>query len=46
MIRSMGPHVTTDIRHFAQKAWYTIATRWDDKKKVHYFTTVPTLRKS
>jgi len=28
-----GPLVTTDPRHFAQKAWYTVATKWDGKKR-------------
>jgi len=26
MIKLLGPHVTTHVRHFAQKGWYTIAT--------------------
>jgi hypothetical protein len=29
-ITVMGPHVTTHKRHFAQKAWYTVCSRWDD----------------
>ncbi len=37
LIRTMGPYVTTHIRHFAQKAWYTTATRWDRKAKTHTF---------
>lgn len=37
MIRSMGPHVTTHSRHFAQKASYTIATVWDRETEKHYF---------
>jgi len=36
-IRSMGPHITTDRRHFAQKASYTIATQWDDTASKHFF---------
>jgi FRG domain len=36
-IKTMGPYVTTHKRHFSQKAWYTIATQWDYKKKKHYF---------
>ena len=37
MITSMGPYITTHIRHFAQKASYTIATRWDNAAKMHHF---------
>ncbi len=37
MITLRGPHVTTHTRHFAQKASYTTATRWDKEKKQHYF---------
>ncbi len=37
IITSMGPYITTDTRHFAQKASYTIATQWDDNTKAHYF---------
>jgi len=48
-IHTMGPHVTTDRRHFAQKASYTFATQWEsdleytrfamheDVQKVHDF---------
>ncbi len=32
-----GPYVTTHQRHFAQKAWYTIATIWDYDGKRHTF---------
>ncbi len=37
MISVRGPYVSTDRRHFAQKAWYTIATQWEDEEKAHYF---------
>lgn len=37
LIRTMGPYVTTHVRHFAQKAWYTTATSWDSEKKAHTF---------
>jgi hypothetical protein len=33
-----GPYVTTDKRHFSQRAWYTVATMWDAGKKQHTFT--------
>lgn len=36
-IYSMGPYITTSVRHFAQKAQYTIATRWDHESKNHFF---------
>lgn len=36
-IELQGPHVSTDVRHFAQKAWYTLAVIWDDKRKVFDF---------
>ncbi|MGV3604766.1 MAG: FRG domain-containing protein [Planctomycetaceae bacterium] len=36
-IRSIGPNIRTDSRHFAQKAQYTIATRRDNSKKEHFF---------
>jgi len=32
-----GPFVRTHKRHFAQKAWYTIATQWRYAEKRHYF---------
>jgi hypothetical protein len=38
MITVFGPFVTTHQRHFAQKAWYTVATRWDYGTKRHTFT--------
>jgi hypothetical protein len=37
LITQHGPHVTTDIRHFAQKAWYTTCTRRNDQEKRDYF---------
>lgn len=37
MISLKSHFVKTDKRHFAQKSWYTIATKWDDKEKNHYF---------
>jgi hypothetical protein len=36
-IKLMGPYVKTDVRHFAQKAWYTIATQYKYKEKQHFF---------
>lgn len=36
-IHVQGPFVTTHKRHFAQKASYTICTRWDSKNKNHIF---------
>jgi hypothetical protein len=48
-IQTMGPYVTTHVRHFAQKAWYTIATQWDRDAKTHTFcshhaaTSVPSV---
>ncbi len=36
-IRSIGPNIRTDTRHFAQKAQYTIATRRDNSIKEHVF---------
>jgi hypothetical protein len=36
-ISVQGPYVSTDKRHFAQKAWYTIATRWSSENKEHIF---------
>ena len=36
-ISVQGPYVTTDARHFAQKTWYTVATRWEENEKHHYF---------
>jgi hypothetical protein len=37
MITVKGPYVTTHKRHFAQKAWYTIATKWSYTEEKHYF---------
>jgi len=37
LIKTMGPYVTTHVRHFAQKAWYTIATQWDGETNTHTF---------
>lgn len=37
MISLKGPYVTTHKRHFAQKAWYTIATKWSYEEQKHYF---------
>lgn len=37
MITVMGPYVSTHKRHFAQKASYTIATRWNYAAKTHTF---------
>jgi hypothetical protein len=36
-ISVMGPYVSTHKRHFAQKAWYTVATKWDYALKRHAF---------
>lgn len=37
LIQLMGPYVRTHPRHFAQKAWYTIAAEWEEKEQQHYF---------
>ena len=37
IISLQGPFVTAHKRHFTQRAWYTIATHWDNKSKDHYF---------
>lgn len=37
MISIQGPYVSTHPRHFSQKAWYTVATRWDYESEKHYF---------
>lgn len=37
LLSVMGPFVSTDKRHFAQRAWYTIATRWRYEESSHYF---------
>lgn len=36
-IHSRGPFVTTHGRHFAQKAWYTFCTQWDQEVERHVF---------
>lgn len=37
LIRVMGKYVTTTKRHFAQKAWYTVAAEWSGTPKRHTF---------
>jgi FRG domain len=37
LITLHGPYVTTDTRHFAQKAWYTTCTRRNAHEKRDYF---------
>lgn len=37
MISLKGPYVKTHKRHFSQKAWYTISTKWNYKDEKHYF---------
>tara|TARA_R110002167_G_scaffold61913_4_gene174934 strand:- start:33949 stop:34791 length:843 start_codon:yes stop_codon:yes gene_type:complete len=36
-IKTFGPYATTDVRHFAQKARYSVATSWDSSSKTHTF---------
>lgn len=36
-ISLQGPYITTDKRHFAQKSWYTISTKYNAKYKKTYF---------
>lgn len=36
-ITQLGPRVRTDKRHFAQKAWYTVATKWSIENSQHIF---------
>ena len=36
-ISLQGPFVSTDKRHFAQKAWYTVASRWVGESAQHVF---------
>lgn len=36
-INLLGPFVSTDKRHFAQKAWYTIASTWSERNEEHEF---------
>jgi hypothetical protein len=38
-ISVQGPYISTHQRHFAQKAWYTIATKWNYQNEKHYFCT-------
>lgn len=37
IISVQGPYVSTDKRHFSQRAWYTVATLWDYGIKQHHF---------
>ena len=37
LITFYGPYVKTHHRHFAQKASYTICTRWNSEEQRHYF---------
>ncbi len=37
IIQLKGPFVSTHKRHFIQKAWYTIASKWVEDKKQHMF---------
>ena len=37
IVTVQGPYVSSHKRHFAQKAWYTIATEWDREDHSHYF---------
>jgi hypothetical protein len=36
-ISLQGPYIRTDPRHFAQKAWYTVATVYDHELSQHTF---------
>ncbi len=36
-ISVQGPYVRTHTRHFFQKAWYSIATIWEEPRKSHTF---------
>ena len=36
-ISVQGPSTTTDVRHFTQKAWYSIATCWSAEERRHHF---------
>jgi hypothetical protein len=36
-ITVLGPYVRTHKRHFAQKAWYTVATKWEEESRNHIF---------
>jgi hypothetical protein len=37
MITPLSPVVTTDARHFAQQAVYTVATKWSEERRCHDF---------
>jgi len=37
IIQTLGPHVTTHPRHFAQQAWYTVAAKWSRDRKAWSF---------
>ncbi len=37
MISVQGPFVSAHSRHFAQKAWYTTATKYEYEKEKHFF---------
>jgi len=37
LITVKGPYVTTHSRHFAQKAWYTVAAQFDPDSNKHTF---------
>jgi hypothetical protein len=37
VITQHGPYVTTDKRHFAQKAWYTTCTKYNGQERRDYF---------
>lgn len=45
-IRTMGPFVTTHSRHFAQKAWYSVSTRWQAPKGPHTFCSHELVQRS
>ena len=45
-IKTMGPYVTSHIRHVAQKAQYTIAAEWEDDMKSHFFCSHHSVRSS
>jgi hypothetical protein len=32
-----GPFVRSHVRHFAQRAWYTVAVEWDEVRREHAF---------
>jgi hypothetical protein len=37
MITQKGPYVKTHVRHYAQKATYTLSTKWDYGEEKHFF---------